>query len=136
MLLLVNYCGLFNSQLEECLALKQRAEHAKSHFFTKRSKVRKVNHAFLPEGIQIEDLTQASCMPCLVSQLALLAELFVTTVHTSSTKEWELYIALNTHRRCLATPAIYFHGYCVGIFIILEECLSLQQQAEHAKSQF
>ena len=24
------------------------------------SKVRKVNHAFLPEGIQIEDLTQAS----------------------------------------------------------------------------
>ena len=27
----------------------------------KRSKVRKVNHAFLPEGIQIEDLTQASC---------------------------------------------------------------------------
>ena len=27
----------------------------------KRSKVRIVNHAFLPEGIQIEDLTQASC---------------------------------------------------------------------------
>ena len=27
----------------------------------KRSKVRKVNHAFLPKGIQIEDLTQASC---------------------------------------------------------------------------
>ena len=27
----------------------------------KRSKVRKVNHAFLPEGIQIEDLIQASC---------------------------------------------------------------------------
>ena len=29
--------------------------------FIKRSKVRKVNHAFLLEGIQIEDLTQASC---------------------------------------------------------------------------
>ena len=27
----------------------------------KRSKVRKVNHAFLPEGVQIENLTQASC---------------------------------------------------------------------------
>ena len=27
----------------------------------KRSKVRKVNHTFLPEAIQIEDLTQASC---------------------------------------------------------------------------
>ena len=35
----------------------------------KRSKVRKVNQAFLPEGIQIEGL-----LPCLVSQLALLAE--------------------------------------------------------------
>ena len=47
--------------LEECLALKQRAEHAKSQFLSKRSKVRKVNYAFLPEGIQIEDLTQDSC---------------------------------------------------------------------------
>ena len=28
---------------------------------TKRSKVRKSDHAFLPEDIQIEDLTQASC---------------------------------------------------------------------------
>ena len=37
--------------LEECLSLKQRAEHAKF----KRSKVRKVNYVFLPEGIQIED---------------------------------------------------------------------------------
>ena len=40
----------------------------------KRSKVRKVNHAFLPEGIQIEDLTRPGLLPCLVSQLALLAE--------------------------------------------------------------
>ena len=52
-----------------------------------RSKVRKSNYTFLPKGIQIEDL-----LPCLVSQLALLAE--------------------------------------------LEECSSLWQQAEHAKSQF
>ena len=37
------------------------------------SKVTKSDHAFLPEGIQIEDLTQ----PCLVSQLALLAELMI-----------------------------------------------------------
>ena len=28
---------------------------------TKRSRVRKSDHAFFPEGIQIEDLTQASC---------------------------------------------------------------------------
>ena len=47
--------------LEECLSLKQRAEHAKITILIKRSKVRKVNHTFLPEGIQIEDLTQASC---------------------------------------------------------------------------
>ena len=45
--------------LEECLALKQRAEHAKSLFF-ERSKVKSC-HTFLPEGIQIEDLTLASC---------------------------------------------------------------------------
>ena len=42
--------------LEECLSLRQRAELA-----CIIAKVRKVNHAFLPEGIQIEDLTQASC---------------------------------------------------------------------------
>ena len=47
--------------LEECLALKQLAEHAKSQFLSKGQKVGKVNHIFLPEGIQIEDLTQASC---------------------------------------------------------------------------
>ena len=48
--------------LEECLSLRQRAELAcKIAKIIKRSKVRKVNHAFLPEGIQIEDLTQASC---------------------------------------------------------------------------
>ena len=42
-------------------------------FFIKRSKVRKVkvNRTFLLEGIQIEDL-----LPCLVSQLAPLAELY------------------------------------------------------------
>ena len=33
----------------------------KLNFFFKRSKVRKSDHAFLPEGVQIEDLTQASC---------------------------------------------------------------------------
>ena len=32
-----------------------------TNFFTKRSKVKKRDHAFLPKGIQIEDLTQASC---------------------------------------------------------------------------
>ena len=47
----------------------------------KRSKVRKVNHALLPEGIQIEGL-----LPCLVSQLALLAELFpCTPIRTTAT---------------------------------------------------
>ena len=34
---------------------------SRAHFFIKSSKVRKVNHAFLPGGIQIEDLTLASC---------------------------------------------------------------------------
>ena len=29
--------------------------------FIERSKVRKSDHALLPEGIQIEDITQASC---------------------------------------------------------------------------
>ena len=33
---------------------------AKSQFFFKRSKSTKSDHAFLPKGIQIEDLTQAS----------------------------------------------------------------------------
>ena len=42
----------------------------------KRSKVRKVNHAFLAEDIQIEDLNPG-LLPRLVSQLALLAELIV-----------------------------------------------------------
>ena len=45
--------------LEECLTLKQRAEHAK--FLLKGQNVA----AFLPEGIQIEDLPNS-----LVSQLA------------------------------------------------------------------
>ena len=54
------YCSLVHL-LEECLALKQRAEHAKISIFIERSKIRKVNHEFLPEGIQVEDLTQASC---------------------------------------------------------------------------
>ena len=45
------------------------------NFFIKRSKVRKANHTFLPEGIHIEDLTQASCLASLVSQLAPLAEI-------------------------------------------------------------
>ena len=40
------------SILEECLSWRQRAEHA--IFLIKRSKVRKINQAFLPEGIQIE----------------------------------------------------------------------------------
>ena len=61
----------YSSKLEKCLALTRRAEQAKSQFFPKRSKVRKSNHAFLPEGIQIKDLTKAS----LVSQLTPLAGL-------------------------------------------------------------
>ena len=40
----------------------------------KRLKFRKVNHAFLPEGIQIEE-PNPGLLPCLMSQLALLAEL-------------------------------------------------------------
>ena len=50
------------AELEECLAMKQRAEHAiaKSQFLLK-SQRSKSCHAFLLEGIQIEDLTQASC---------------------------------------------------------------------------
>ena len=42
-----------NIRLEECLALRQRAQHAKLLLLIKRSKVRKVNQAFLPEAIQI-----------------------------------------------------------------------------------
>ena len=45
--------------LEECLALKQRAELA-CKIFIQRSKVKSC-HIYLPEGIHIEDLTQASC---------------------------------------------------------------------------
>ena len=55
------------------LVIETASRACKITILIKRSKVRKVNHAFLPEGIQIEDLTQAS-LPCLVSQLALLAE--------------------------------------------------------------
>ena len=44
-----------------------------NHNFIKRSKVRKVTHTFLPKGIQIE--VNPGLLPCLVSQLALLAEL-------------------------------------------------------------
>ena len=47
----------------ECLALKQRAEHAKIFNFIERSKVTKSNHAFLPKGIQIEDLPRPPAMP-------------------------------------------------------------------------
>ena len=46
--------------LEECLSLRQlysRACKLKIAFFIKRSKVRKVDHAFLPGGIRNEDLT-------------------------------------------------------------------------------
>ena len=50
--------------LEECLQQAQHANH-------KRSKVRKVNHTYLPEGSHIEDLPPA--MP-IVSQLTLLTE--------------------------------------------------------------
>ena len=32
-----------------------------NHNFNQKVEGQKVNHAFLPEGIQIEDLTQASC---------------------------------------------------------------------------
>ena len=37
-----------------------RAEHAKSHFLLKGQRLKSC-HTFLPGGIQIEDLTQASC---------------------------------------------------------------------------
>ena len=43
-----------SQRLEECLALKQRAD------YNIYQKVKCQNHTFLPEGIQIEDLTQAS----------------------------------------------------------------------------
>ena len=43
----------------ECLALKQRAEHTKFQFLLKGQRS-KGYHTFLPKGIQIEELTQAS----------------------------------------------------------------------------
>ena len=52
------------------LVIVAASRACKSAIFIKRSKVRKVNHAFLPEGIRIEGL-----LPCLVSQLAPLTEL-------------------------------------------------------------
>ena len=55
-----------------------------NHNFNQRSKVRKVDHAFLPEGIQIEDLANPGLLPCLVSQLALLAELLYRTSNIRS----------------------------------------------------
>ena len=39
----------------------ETASRACKTIIIKRSKVRTVNHTFLPEGIQIEDLTQAFC---------------------------------------------------------------------------
>ena len=45
-----------NPLLEKCLALAQQAEQAKSQFLPRGQN----DHVFLPEGIQIEDLTQAS----------------------------------------------------------------------------
>ena len=43
------------------LGIETASRACKITISIKRSKVRKVNHVFLPEGIQIEDLTQASC---------------------------------------------------------------------------
>ena len=43
------------------LVIVAASRACKITFFIKRSKVRKVNHAFLPQGFQIEDLTQTSC---------------------------------------------------------------------------
>ena len=43
------------------LGIETASRACKNLNFIERSKVRKVNHAFSPEGIQIEDLTQASC---------------------------------------------------------------------------
>ena len=48
-------------KLEEYLASKQRAESMQNHNCYQKVKGQKSDHAFLPEGIQIEDLTQASC---------------------------------------------------------------------------
>ena len=49
---------LLEVPLEECLALKQRADQSTILLKGQRSES---DHAFFPEGIQIEDLTQASC---------------------------------------------------------------------------
>ena len=65
LLLILYYC---NFMLLDIVILTRRmfvietaSRACKITIIIKRSKVRKVNHAFLPEGIQIEDLTQASC---------------------------------------------------------------------------
>ena len=60
---------LFWDDLEECLSLRQRAEHV---VFILNQRSEKLTTHFLPEieDLRFEDLTQA----CLVSQLTPLAE--------------------------------------------------------------
>ena len=58
--------------------------------FIKRSKVRKFNHVFLPEGIQIKDH-----LPCLVSQLAPLANLTYSGYYSSWGKFSAPVVVLN-----------------------------------------
>ena len=56
----VSVCG--DTILETLFVIVAASRACKiCNFFAKRSKVRKGDHALLPEGIQIEDLTQASC---------------------------------------------------------------------------
>ena len=59
--------------------VKNMIRACKIALFIKRAKVRKVDHAFLPGGIQIEDLT-LGLLPCLVSQLAPFAELLIVSL--------------------------------------------------------
>ena len=51
----------FSDFTRRMFVIETASRACKITILIKRSKVRKVNHAFLPEGIQIEDLTQASC---------------------------------------------------------------------------
>ena len=70
-------------------------------FFIKRSKVRKVNHAFLPQGFHIEDLTyNPDLLPCLVSQLALLAELCSIIDQAAQEKKRNFLLMIGKGNHC------------------------------------
>ena len=55
--------GLLSYDTRRMFGIETASRVCKITIFIKRSKVIKVNHVFLPEGIydHIEDLTQASC---------------------------------------------------------------------------